>query len=229
MDDRILLHQVHPLKLAANISASLISIRAALPTWGRLFALLWQHRPVAGLVTRYALPIAGSAIVLSLADVDRLRDTAAGRYVLANMSPGAMAVRLAGGVVMAVGSWYRRPPLIALGLLIVAAGGRRGWLATRGKSRDPDVWLGRRPQDGFLARQVSLRIECGRGVQPGESDLEGVLPLETAAFGMEEMAEEEIEGTALIARGDLELAGRLVADQPRNGRSKRRLRKRRLR
>ena len=113
--DRILLHQVHPLKLAADISASLISN-----------ALLWQHRPIAGIVTRFALPVAGSAIVLSSADVERLRDTTAGRYVLANMSPGAMAVRLAGDVVMAVGSWYRRPPLIALGVLIVAAGWSEG-------------------------------------------------------------------------------------------------------
>ena len=132
MDDRVLLHQVHPVKLAADISASLISN-----------ALLWRHRPVAGIVTRYALPVIGSAIVLSFADVERLRGTAAGRYVLANMSPGAMAVRLGGDVVMAVGSWYRRPPLIALGLLIVAAGwSLRGW-----------------PQKRLLAGEVSLRIE----------------------------------------------------------------------
>ena len=77
-------------------------------------------------MTRYALPVVGSAIVLSSADVERLRGTARGRYALANMSPGAMAVRLAGDVVMAVGSWYRRPPLIALGLLIVAAGWSEG-------------------------------------------------------------------------------------------------------
>jgi hypothetical protein len=79
-------------------------------------------------VTRYSLPAVGSAIVLSTADVERLRGTAAGRYVLANMSPAAMAVRLAGDIVMAVGSWYRRPPLIALGLLIVAAGWSEGLL-----------------------------------------------------------------------------------------------------
>jgi hypothetical protein len=77
-------------------------------------------------VTRYALPAVGSAIVLSSTDVERLRDTAAGRYILANMSPAAVAVRLAGDVVMAGGSWFRRPPLIALGLLIVAAGWSEG-------------------------------------------------------------------------------------------------------
>lgn len=120
MDDRILLHQVHPVKLGADISASLISN-----------TLLWRHRSVAGIVTRLALPIAGSAIVLSFADVERLRQTAAGRYVLANMSNGAMAVRLAGDLVMAVGSWKRRPSLIALGLLIVAAGWSEGLVGRR--------------------------------------------------------------------------------------------------
>jgi hypothetical protein len=117
VDDRVLLHQVHPVKLAADISASLISN-----------TLLWRHRLVAGIVTRYALPIAGSVIVLSAADVEGLRGTAAGRYVLANMSPAAVAVRLAGDVVMALGSWYRRPRLIGLGLLIVVAGWSQGLL-----------------------------------------------------------------------------------------------------
>jgi hypothetical protein len=79
-------------------------------------------------VTRLALPIAGSAIVLSAADVERLRGTVVGRYVLANMSAAAMAVRLAGDIVMALGSWYRRPRWLALGLLIVAAGWSEGLL-----------------------------------------------------------------------------------------------------
>jgi hypothetical protein len=117
MDERVLLHQVHPLKLVADISASVISN-----------TLLWRHRLLAGLVTRYALPIAGSAVVLTFADVERLRGTPAGRYVLAHMPPSAVAVRLAGDVVMAVASWKRRPLLIALGLLIVAAGWSQGLL-----------------------------------------------------------------------------------------------------
>jgi hypothetical protein len=115
VNERVLLHQVHPLKLAADISASLISN-----------TLLWRHRLLAGLVTRYTLPIAGSAIVLTFADVERLRATARGRYVLAHMPPSAVAVSLAGDVVMAVASWKRRPLWIALGLLIVAAGWSQG-------------------------------------------------------------------------------------------------------
>jgi hypothetical protein len=115
LDDRVLLHQVHPVKLAADISASLISN-----------TLLWRHRLAAGIVTRYTLPVVGSAIVLSFADVERLRDTVPGRYVLANMSSATIALRLAGDTVMALGSWYRSPRMVALGLMIVAAGWSQG-------------------------------------------------------------------------------------------------------
>jgi hypothetical protein len=123
LDDRVLLHQVHPVKLAADASASIISN-----------TLLWRRQPVAGIVTRYALPMAASAIVLSSADVERIRESAAGRYVLANMSPAAMVVRLAGDVVMGLGSWYRRPRLITLGVLIVAAGWLQGLIRRAGWS-----------------------------------------------------------------------------------------------
>jgi hypothetical protein len=132
MDDRVLLHQVHPLKLAADISASIISN-----------TLLWQHRLLAGIVTRYALPVAGSAIVLSFADVERLRDTAAGRYVLAYMPPSAVAVRFAGDVVMAVASWKRRPLVVALGLLIVAAGWSQGLVEADHRAPTDDAAKGR--------------------------------------------------------------------------------------
>jgi len=117
MDNRVLLHQVHTLKLAADISGSVLSD-----------VFLWQRRLLPGIVVRLALPIAGSGVVLSLADVERLRATRRGQYVLENMTPGATAVRLAGDIVMAVGAWQRKPVLISLGLLVVMAGWSKGLL-----------------------------------------------------------------------------------------------------
>ncbi len=111
----VLVHQVHPAKLAADITASVISN-----------TLFWRHRLGAGLFVRYALPIVASALVLSLADMDRLRETRRGRYVLENMSPQAVAVRLAGDALMAVGSWRRRLGVVMLGAVVVAAGWASG-------------------------------------------------------------------------------------------------------
>ena len=114
-DDRVILHQVHPVKLAADISASAISN-----------ILLWQHRLGAALSVRYLLPAAGSALVLQFGDVDALRETPQGRYVLAHMPPSAMAVRLTGDAIMAWGSWRRSPKLIGIGIAVIVAGWSHG-------------------------------------------------------------------------------------------------------
>lgn len=114
-DDRLVLHQVHPVKLAADISASVISN-----------VLLWRHHLGPALSVRYMLPAAGSAITLQLGDVDSLRDTPQGRYVLSHMPPEAMAVRLTGDAIMAWGSWRRSPKLILIGVAVVLAGWSHG-------------------------------------------------------------------------------------------------------
>ncbi len=113
--EAILVHQVHPVKLAFDISASVVSN-----------LLLWQHRLGAGLVSRYLLPVTGSALVLGFADVDRMRDTPRGRYVLEHMPPASTALRLGGDTLMAVGAWRRKPSWLLAGALIVAAGWSHG-------------------------------------------------------------------------------------------------------
>src|SRR5260370_38944727 len=109
--DAILVHQVHPVKLAFDIAASLVSN-----------ALLWQHRLAAGLASRYLLPIAGSALVLSFADIDRLRNTKRGQYVLHHMPPASTALRLGGDTLMAVGPRRPQPPRILARTPFVAGG-----------------------------------------------------------------------------------------------------------
>ena len=113
--DAILVHQVHPVKLAFDISASIISN-----------ALLWQHKLAAGLVSRYLLPVIGSALVLSFADLERLRQTGRGEYVLQHMPPATTALRLGGDTLMAVGAWRRKPSWMVAGALLVAAGWSHG-------------------------------------------------------------------------------------------------------
>jgi hypothetical protein len=105
-------------KLGADISASVLSN-----------VLLWRHRLGAGLLLRVGLPVLGSAVVLRYGDVENLRDTQAGPYVLANMPPAAVAVRLGGDVMMAVGAWRHSPRLIGAGLAVVLAGWSHGIIA----------------------------------------------------------------------------------------------------
>ena len=124
LSDRILVHQVHPAKISADVAASLVSN-----------LLLWCSRPKAAVVVRGALPVAGSVAVLSLADLDALARTRRGRWVRVHMPPSAQAVRLVGDAVMAVGARRRSPALLITGALVVAAGWSHPWWA-RASSRE---------------------------------------------------------------------------------------------
>ncbi len=128
MAEGALLQQVHPAKIGVDVTASIISN-----------VLLWQERPVTGVAVRCVLPVAGSAAVIGLADLDALARTRRGRYVLAHMPPAAQAIRLAGDALMGLGSYRRSPSLFAVGAAVVVLGWSHGlWPATtaaRGRGR----------------------------------------------------------------------------------------------
>ena len=113
--DRVLVHQVHPAKIGADVTASIVSN-----------VLLWRARPKAAIAVRVLLPLAGSAAVICLADLDALASTRRGRYVLAHMPPSAQAVRLAGDVLMALGAHRHRAVLLLTGAAVIVAGWSHG-------------------------------------------------------------------------------------------------------
>jgi hypothetical protein len=117
---RALLHQVHPAKLATDITAE------AAPGF-----LLWQGKPTARLVVRLAPPALASALLLRR-DLEPLTQTARGRYVLAHMPPSAQAIRAAGDVLTAWGAWRRSVPVILAGVAMIAAGWSFGLRARPG-------------------------------------------------------------------------------------------------
>jgi hypothetical protein len=116
----LLVSQVHPAKLAADIAASVISI-----------ALLWRGHRRLGLVVHYGLPVVGSAAVIATADLERLSRTRAGRYVRHHMPPSAQAVRLAGDALTVWGARRRSRALIGLGVAVIVAGWCHGLLPRR--------------------------------------------------------------------------------------------------
>ena len=120
---RLTAHQVHAAKLSADVSAAVVST-----------ALLWRGRILPGLLARYLLPLAGSALVLSRGDVAAVTQTRRGRYVLQHMPPSMQALRLAGDTVMAIGAGRRQPGLLAVGAVIVIVGWSHGPLASFGRA-----------------------------------------------------------------------------------------------
>jgi hypothetical protein len=109
--DKAVVHQVHPVKIGADVAASVISN-----------TLLWKGRLKPAIAVRVLLPMAGSLAVLSLADLDPLATSRAGRYVLAHMPPSAQAVRLAGDALMGLGAHRRSAALLIAGAIVIAAG-----------------------------------------------------------------------------------------------------------
>ena len=111
-----LLHQVHPAKLATDISADVVS------TW-----LMWQRRPRAALLLAHAAAALASATV-TRCDLSPLQTTRRGRYVLSHMPPSAQALRYLGQVLAWYAAYRHRPAGVALGHVLIAAGWSHGLL-----------------------------------------------------------------------------------------------------
>jgi hypothetical protein len=109
--DKTLVHQVHPVKISADVTASIVSN-----------VLLWRGQVTTAITVRVVLPMAGSAAVLGMADLDSLGRTRRGRYVLEHMPPAAQAVRLAGDAVMGWGAGRRSRALLLIGAGVIVVG-----------------------------------------------------------------------------------------------------------
>jgi hypothetical protein len=114
LSEKALYHQIHPFKLGNDATFAFVSLY-----------FFWQHRLWLALVLHLAPPIIASALVISLADLERQKNSAFGRYVKRMMTRSVEAVRLAGDIVMVFGAWYHSYALIAGGLVIVVA----AWLS----------------------------------------------------------------------------------------------------
>ena len=107
--ERYLHHQIHPLKLATD--------------WGTAFVSLyffWRHDLVTGLLILFVPSVIVSIALISVADLQGLRDSAFGRYVARYMSPALQAIRFLGMFIAVLGAWYHVPLAIVAGFLVIA-------------------------------------------------------------------------------------------------------------
>ena len=116
-EEKVLYHQIHPLKLLTDATAGF----AALP-------LLWRRRLRAALLVMLLPPIFASVLIIRYVDLEPYRRSSLGRYVEHYMSREMQGVRLVGYLIMALGAWHRRLWPMPLGLLVVLFGWFRGIL-----------------------------------------------------------------------------------------------------
>lgn len=115
--EKTLYHQIHPLKLFTDISAEIISLY-----------LFWQRRLLVGMLVLLLPPIIVSTLIMNLADLEKYKQSALGRYIRTYMTTPVVIVRILGTVITHIGAWYRLPALIPLGLTTVLLGWLRGVL-----------------------------------------------------------------------------------------------------
>ena len=115
--EKQLYHQIHPLKLATDISAEFVSLY-----------LFWKRKLLAGMLVFLVPPVVVSMLIMRLVNLEGYKESAFGRYIRSYMTPPVVTVRILGTVVTHVGAWYRKPGLIPLGLVLVLLGWLRGLL-----------------------------------------------------------------------------------------------------
>ncbi len=107
--EKVLYHQIHPLKLAADISSGLACL-----------ILLWLHILAPAIAIAVFIPVGVSSGVICLADLEALKRSWAGKR-MGRMTGALQAARLAFFILSAVAAWYDDALWMAFGLLSIAA------------------------------------------------------------------------------------------------------------
>ena len=108
--ERVLYHQVHPLKLFTDISTALIAID-----------LFSQQLLLPGLVIAIGPSLLVSATLIREADLDSYRRGPMGAYLRRYMTPLVQALRLFGIVLAFYAAWFHLSVGVLGGLALVAA------------------------------------------------------------------------------------------------------------
>lgn len=107
--ERVLYHQIHPAKLFADISTTVVAID-----------LFWRHALVPGLLIALLPPVLVSVVLVHEVDLVRYRSSPMGAYLRRFMPPWVQALRLFGVGVAFDAAWYHFPAGVVIGLALVA-------------------------------------------------------------------------------------------------------------
>jgi hypothetical protein len=122
-EEKRLYHQIHPAKLLTDVAVTPISL-----------FFLWQHEFWFSIIAAFAPPILVSSAMMiwpPVPDLERIRASAAGRYLKRFMTSTVEATRLLSLVPMALGAWEHQFWPIGLGIAIVAVAWANGFLFSR--------------------------------------------------------------------------------------------------
>jgi len=117
LSERLLYHQIHPVKVGSDVSAALVASM-----------MFWRHRLLVGLAVATIPPAVSSGALIMCADLDPYRHSAAGRYLKRSMTGWMQTLRFVGFAVMLVGSWKHTCRVVAGGIGLILIGWFHGLL-----------------------------------------------------------------------------------------------------
>jgi hypothetical protein len=106
--DRMLFHQIHPLKLATDWVSAFVSL------W-----FFWRHELLAGILILFVPSVIVTFILVSYVDLEKLRASAFGRYVSRYMTQPVQLVRFFGMFIAVLGAWYHLALAVVGGFLVI--------------------------------------------------------------------------------------------------------------
>lgn len=115
LQEKSLYHQIHPAKLATDVSTSAIST-----------VLLWDHELLPGVLVGIIPSIIASVLIIRFLDLESYRRSRLGGYVGKYMTGGMQGLRLVGQVIAWLGAWYRSPYAVGAGFLVILLAWARG-------------------------------------------------------------------------------------------------------
>ena len=115
--EKKLYHQIHPAKLATDITAAIYSS-----------VLFWNHQLWRGIIANLLPPIIASLLIVTFIDLWQYKKSSFGKYIKKYMTTSAEAVRFAGNIIMVVGAWYHSIVFVCAALILIVLVWMRGIL-----------------------------------------------------------------------------------------------------
>ena len=119
--EKVLYHQIHPLKLAVDWATGLIALYP-----------FWLHRLWLALVIAFVPSLIVSLALVRSANLEPYKASRFGRYISRYMTGPMQGLRLAGYVAMAIGAWFHMWWILPICLCVVVLAWCRGILIPQG-------------------------------------------------------------------------------------------------
>jgi hypothetical protein len=114
-DEKVLYHQIHPLKLFTDISTGFLTLY-----------LMWKRKILLAFIIGFIPSFLVSEIIILEEDLEPYKRSRFGQYLKLYMTPVMEAIRLAGFGLACIGALVHKPWLILSGLLLILFGWLRG-------------------------------------------------------------------------------------------------------